>query len=456
MIRRFPLVGLLLATLLPLVPLAQADETTPADAVTPSLPTAPSNRPVAWGLDNGMTVVLMENHANPMVAVRLLLPAGASREPEGQAGLAALTEALLWEGSHDHPGLELMQAFESLGIRANGGVGRDTTTVSVTALSREGGQAMALLAETVGTPNFDPADVDRIKGDLGAARRKSLEDPDTEAAMLFRAQLFAGHPYAHDPDGTVEGIAARSRDEIVAFHNRFYTPQGAVLVVAGDVDRPTLDQWLAPLDGWKGPLVAPIPRLPNWSKPQAQTATRDLSQSTILMGFLTIDRGDPDYPALYVANYILGGGGFTSRILHEIREKRGLAYSAYSYLTGGNAGGAFIAGAQTKNATRDEATALLRREIVRMAADGPSQEEFDAAIRYLTGSFPVQMDTLSKVADRIAVDQFQGLGADGPWRFLEQIRALTLDQVRAVARKHFHPDQIVAITVGGTIAPSTP
>jgi zinc protease len=399
-------------------------------------------------LPNGVVLLHVEQRQLPLVTVLLTLRAGVAAEPAARAGLANLTAQLLSEGTMSHTAVELRQAIDRLGGRIGFGVDRETMTGSATVLRVDLEAGVGLLAEMLLRPTFPMDEFARRVQENIAQIERDLQDPTTQASVVFRKTLYGDHPYGRMVRGSAETLRALSRQDVVQFHQDYYKPQDAIVVVVGDVTQGEAEALLLQVfANWTG---APRPR-PDYAAPelpgtlQVVKIPRDVSQARIIFGHPSIRRTHPDYYAFQVMNYILGGGGFESRLMSRIREAQGLAYSAGSSLSAGLMGGTFQAGFGTKNATASQAMQVLFDELQRIRQQPVEAQELADAKAFLTGSFPLQLAETRDLASLFTSIELFDLGLDYVERFPALIRAVTQQDVQRVARDHLHPSNGVLV-----------
>ena len=401
-------------------------------------------------LPNGIVLLVAERPAVPIVAVRVLVRAGAVFDPPDRPGLAHLTGALVTRGTAKRTGPELDTAIEFVGGALEAGAGRDSLTVSLRVLRKDLALGLDLLSEVVRTPAFPQDELTRKVAEIQAAIKRSDEDPGTIAARELARLVFPGHPYGVPVEGTRESVGRLTRDDVVGFHAQRVRPDATIIAVVGAV---TLDEArreiLARFGSWPRPAPPPasVPDATAGPQPREETVARDLTQSTIALGRQAIRQTNPDYFPLTVASYALGGGS-ASRLYARVREEGGLAYSVYSYLSPSRYGSAFIVNAQTRTAEVGRVKTLLKEELARMIREPVSDAELGLAKSYLIGSFPLRLDTSGKVADFISVVEEQGLGLDYPDRYKERVGKVTVADVQRVAAKYFDPDTFNRVVVG--------
>jgi len=403
-------------------------------------------------LVNGIVLLVAERPAVPIVAVRVLVEAGAVYDPPDRAGLANLTGALLTRGTARRTAPELDSAIEFVGGSLEAGAGRDSVGASLRVLGKDLGLGLDLLAEVIRSPAFPPDEVTRKIGEIQASIKRSEEDPGTVAARALARLVFPGHPYGVPVEGTRESVARLTRDDVVKFHRERFRPDATVIAVVGAV---TVDEArreiLARFGSWQRPAVplASIPGAAAAREPHAETIARDLTQATIMLGRQAIRQTDPDYFPLVVASYVLGGGS-ASRLYTRVREEGGLAYSVYSYVSPSKFGSAFLVSAQTRTPEVPKVQTLLTAELARMTREPPSDAELALAKSYLVGSFPLRLDTSGKVADFVSAIEELGLGLDYADRYKELVGRVTAQDVRRVAQRFFVPESFSRVVVGRT------
>ena len=403
-------------------------------------------------LVNGIVLLVAERPAVPIVAVRVLVEAGAVYDPPDRAGLANLTGALLTRGTARRTAPELDSAIEFVGGSLEAGAGRDSVGASLRVLGKDLGLGLDLLAEVIRSPAFPPDEVTRKIGEIQASIKRSEEDPGTVAARALARLVFPGHPYGVPVEGTRESVARLTRDDVVKFHRERFRPDATVIAVVGAV---TVDEArreiLARFGSWQRPAVplASIPSAAAAREPHAETIARDLTQATIMLGRQAIRQTDPDYFPLVVASYVLGGGS-ASRLYTRVREEGGLAYSVYSYVSPSKFGSAFLVSAQTRTPEVPKVQTLLTAELARMTREPPSDAELALAKSYLVGSFPLRLDTSGKVADFVSAIEELGLGLDYADRYKELVGRVTAQDVRRVAQRFFVPESFSRVVVGRT------
>jgi zinc protease len=408
----------------------------------------------SWQLPNGARVLFVENRALPMLDVSVDFPAGASRDVTETTGLAAMTLGLMRLGAGGLGETEISSRLADVGAIMGTRFDADRAGYQARTLSspQERSQTLDLLAKVLQAPAF-PADVlDRERSRLTASLKEAALKPESIAERAFQTAVFRDHPYGRRGSGEIDTIARITPEDLRAFHARWFRADWAIVAIMGDVSREEADAIARRLtDGLPRAAGAVPPLAP--VAPLAASVERFIdhpaSQSHILMGQPGIRRSDPDYFPLFVGNYILGGGGFASRMVDEVRQKRGLAYSAYSYFSPLAEAGAFQVGLQTKKEQSTEALAVVRETVKRYVDEGPTEAELVAAKQNLVGGFPLRIDSNKKIHDYLAVIGFYGLPLDYLDHFVEHIEAVSVAQIRDAFQRRVHPDRMVTVVVGG-------
>ena len=404
-----------------------------------------------WSTVNGAKVLFVNAPEIPMLDVRVVFDAGSARDGD-KPGLTTLTNSLLSEGAGEWNADQIAERLESVGAELDSGSLRDMAWVGVRTLTEQPtlDKALDTLSAIIARPRFEPQDLERLRQNMQVALRQSQQSPGSVAQKAFYHQVFGQHPYAIDSDGTEESLKAITRDDVRSTYSRYYVARNAVVGIVGAIDRPAAESIAERLTGGL-PAGAPAPELPQvdaLSVPVLQQVDFPSTQSHIYLGQPGMRRKDPDYFALYVGNHILGGNGLVSQLSEEVREKRGLSYSVYSYFLPMREQGPFVIGAQTKNASADEALRVMRQVVQRFIDQGPTEEELLAAKRNITGGFPLRIASNSKILEYLSVIGFYDLPLDYLDRFTQQVDAVTVEQVRDAFRRRVDLNRLVTIVVG--------
>ena len=400
-------------------------------------------------LDNDATLLVAERPGLPMVVMSMVLKTGAAVDPQGKQGLANLTAALLTRGTKSYSAQALAEELDFLGTSLSVDAGNDATTISLTTLTKNLDRSFALLAEVILSPSFPQDEFERIRREIEGRLHSNEEDPGWVAGKAFREHLYPQHPYGRLISGQAETLARITPDDIRQFHATYYRPNNAIIAVAGEIAQDRVDSLLAShFADWK---AADLPDF-SWPDPPGREARqvnldKEVTQANIMIGHSGIARSHPDYYAVLVMNHILGGGGFGSRLMDRIREEQGYAYSVGSYFSARKHPGPFTVALQTKNESAQQAIAETLAVIRHFRQEGATEEEVEAAKAYLTNSFPLRLISNSDVAGMLPVLEFYGLGLDYPDRYPDIIGSVTLEQVKAAAKQHLHPDQFLQVVV---------
>ena len=404
-----------------------------------------------WTTANGARVYFVPSPELPMLDVRVVFDAGSARD-RTQGGLAQLTNGLLDQGAGNLDADQIAERIDGLGAELSTSAYRDMATVSLRSLTDpkllDG--ALAIMADAIAAPSFPQEAFDRVQKRMLVSLRAEQESPSAIADKAFFAALYGDHPYASPTLGTEASVTALTRKDAVAFHARYYTGNNAVIAMTGAVDRAQAEK-IAERIIAALPAGAPAPALPPVTMPDRPRTVRihyPSAQTHILMGQPAITRDDPDYFPLYVGNYILGSGGLVSRMAVEVREKRALAYSAYSYFSPMRVAGPFTAGLETRNEKADEALKVMRDTLDHFIDAGPTQAELTAAKQNLSGGFPLRLDSNGKIVDNLAAIGFYRLPLDYLDTFSQKVEAVTVAQVRDAFRRRLHPEAMVTVLVG--------
>jgi zinc protease len=401
-------------------------------------------------LSNGMVLLTSEQRALPTVSIELLIDAGSRFEPDSQAGLANLTAKLLIYGTKRRGALQISDTLDFIGASLETSCAQDTASVSMTLLKKDLTTGLDLLAEILTQSTFPQAEIERQKQAVIASIRATEEEPGALAGKAFAAALFPQSPYGRPVEGSEASVKKLQQKSLQEFFTRYYRPNRSIIAVVGDVSEQEIVKALnSAFRSWtKGEPSgqAPVPTTAGVSK--TQRINKDLTQANIVLGHIGVARGNPDYYAIQVMNYILGGGGFSSHAMDSIRNERGLAYSVYSYFAAEKSHGTFEFVMQTRNETATEAIHIAGEEMRRMREQPVSDQELSDAKEYLIGSFPLRFDTNRKVASFLSQVEYFQLGLDYPDRYTELIRNVGREDIQRVAKRYLQPEKLVTVIVG--------
>jgi len=405
----------------------------------------------SWETGNGARVLFVTAPDLPILDIRLAFDAGSARDGE-RSGLAALTSAMLSQGAGEWDANALAERLESVGASLGTGSQRDMAFVSLRTLTEKEPMDTALdtLAAVVAEPRFDQADFDRVRENTLVGLRQDEQDPGTVGTKALYRAIFGDHPYAADPGGTLESVGKLGRERLVEHHRRYYVARNAVVAMVGALTRDEAEAvaervtaGLAPGERAPSPPPVPEPR-------EARRVEIDFpsSQTHIYVGQPGMQRDDPDYFPLYVGNHILGGNGLVSLLMDEVREKRGLSYSVYSYFLPMAQRGPFLMGLQTKNDQAELARGVLMDTLTRFRDRGPTEQELAAAIKNITGGFPLRIASNAKIVEYLAMIGFYRLPLDYLDVFTERVSAVTAEDIRDAFRRRLDPKRFVTVIVG--------
>ncbi|ODU99492.1 MAG: zinc protease [Thiobacillus sp. SCN 63-57] len=405
-----------------------------------------------WHTPHGAQVIFVESHELPILDVSVDFPAGSARDPDGQAGLAQLTHILLDQGAGGLSDTAIAHRLADVGAVLGGTFDRDRGGVTLRTLSSQAEKdaALDILARVLQQPDFPQAVVKREKQRLIAGIREAEADPGTVADKAFYRALYGTHPYAHDESGDPAAIAKLTRGDVQTFYRAHYSAPNAVISLMGDISRAEAEAIAVRLAGGLSSAAA-VPALP---KPEPAKASEQRiafpsTQSHVLVGAVGVARNAPDFFPLFVGNYVLGGGGFDSRLMREVRDKRGYAYSAYSYFMPMMEAGPFQLGLQTKLAQTDDALKVARTTLRQFMADGPSEAELKQAKDNLTGGFPLRIDSNKKILEYLSLIGFYKLPLDYLDTWVDKVNAVDVATVKQAFARHIDPDRLVTVIVGG-------
>jgi zinc protease len=400
-------------------------------------------------LQNGLILLVSEEHSLPFLTMQLVIDAGSKDDPKGKEGLAGLTASCLALGAGNRTEKEISEELDFLGASVSADAGKDYSEVSLRVLTKDLRTAFPLFLDIVIRPTFAEGEV-RKEASRTLAAIQSLEDqPGEVAEKAFQKVLYQGGPYGHPTEGTKESVPTLTGPMLDDFHRKYYHPNNAILVITGDIDEKTVSQYLVP--GFEKWTKQPVPKRAVAStfatKGETIKIDRPLTQANVIIGHAGISRDNPDYYAVLVMNYILGGGGLTSRLAEDIRNKRGLAYAVDSVFEARKYPGSFQMILQTKNASADEAMKAARGDVERMRTEPVSERELTEAKKYLIGSFPQKLSSQARIASFYGQVEYYGLGLDYPERYPSLIGSVGTEDVQRVARTYLHPDAYITVVV---------
>lgn len=406
----------------------------------------------SWTTEKGARVLFVEAHELPMLDVRLVFDAGSARDG-AQSGVAGLTNGLMDQGAAGLDADTIARGFEQYGSKLGNGSERDMAWLSLRSLTDERllGPSLELFAKVLVEPDFPQDDFRREQKRALTGLEYQKQKPDSIAERAFYRKLYGDHPYAGDPSGTIETVKALTADDLRDFYRRYYVARNATVVLVGDISRRQAEAIAAQLADAlpEGKAPPELPKVRELKQAEQVFIEHPSTQSHVLTGQPGVRRGDPDYFQLYVGNHILGGSGLVSRISQEIREKRGLSYSAYSYFIPMKRKGPYQLGFQTRNDQRDEALSVLRKTLKDYIDKGPSEKELASSKNNIVAGFPLRVSSNARIAEYLAVIGFYNLPLDYLKTFTSRVEAVTTEQIRDAYRRRVHPGRMVTVIVGG-------
>jgi zinc protease len=407
-----------------------------------------------WQAASGARVYFVENHDLPMLDVSVEFPAGAGYDQPAKSGVASMTQRLLKSGAEGMSEDDVARRLADIGAQLAGRFDADRAGLAVRTLSGSGERRRALdiLARSLRVPSFPQEALKREKVRLVGALKEADTKPDTIVSRTFYRLAYREHPYALRSSGEVASVEGITREDLLAFHRRHYAARYAVVALIGDVTRAEAEAIAEELTrglpeaGGQEPVLPPVARL-------AQGASRRVphhaAQAHILIGAPGVARTDPDYIALYVGNFVLGGGGFVSRITEEVRQKRGLAYSAASYFYPLQREGPFLISMQTRRDQAAQALQVARSTLAEFVKNGPTGEELEAAKRNIVDGFPLRIDSNRKIHEHLALIGYYRLPLSYLEDFVQRVERVTAADIRDAFGRRVDPGRMVTVVVAG-------
>ncbi|MHC8440693.1 MAG: M16 family metallopeptidase [Candidatus Eutrophobiaceae bacterium] len=405
-----------------------------------------------WVTENGVRVYLAEAHELPMLDVRITWDAGSARDGM-KHGLAKLTAEMLSEGAGGMDAGQISTEFEKLGAQFRVSTDSDSTSANLRTLTDSQSLANALhtFKLVLGKPDFPE---DALQRNINIALQNlqfKKQNPGAIAYDAFQAAIYGTHPYAHPVAGEKESLQGIKRADVLNFFNNHYVAHNAILVFVGAINKKQASFIARQLfkDIPEGERAPPLPEVPSLAEERVIRISHPATQTHILLGHAALKRGDPDYFPLYLGNHILGGSGMVSLLFNEIREKRGLSYSVYSYFMPRRQAGPFIAGLQTKGNQAEQALQVLQDNIRRFTSAAPSEKELDAAKKNITGGFPLRVESNSSILEYVSMIAFYDLPLDYLDTFRDNINSISPEQIQDAFARRLNPDAFVVVMAGG-------
>ena len=404
-----------------------------------------------WTTDKGADVYYVHAPELPMVDIQIVFDAGSTRDADS-LGIAMLTNSLLAEGANGEDADTISNGFESLGAIYAADVGYDSASLQLRSLTETEllTEAIENFKKVISTPDFPNDALERKRSQMLIAIKAKEQSPGTIAKDAFMSAIYQSHPYGKPSEGNEASIKSIKREDIVSFYKKYYTAKNSMIAIVGAIDRKTAEQISEDIvnalqDGKK---AVPLSKVNKLDVSKNIFIEYPSVQTHILVGQPGVKRGDADYFPLYVGNHILGGGGMVSRLFEEVREKRGLSYSAYSYFSPMRFKGPFIAGLQTKTDQSDEAISVVLENIKNYIELGPTEEELILAKKNIIGGFPLRVDSNSKILNYVVVVGYYKLPLDYLRTFNSNIEAVTIEHIKDAFKRRLTVDNLVTVKVG--------
>ncbi len=407
-----------------------------------------------WQTSQGAEVYFVENHDLPIIDISTNFYAGSSRDTHAKSGLAGVTRHMMTLGAGGISEEDISKRMADIGARLGGDFDVDRAGFKLRTLSstNELNKALEIYTKILQQPDFSAEILAREKARILSSIQESETQPESIASKTFMQLMYDTHPYALDESGEVATVSTFKREDLLAFYQEHYGAQGVVIAMIGDMSREQAaniaEQIAAGLP--KSPKPAPIAKVQYPSQAKEKRIPHPASQSHILMGYPGIKRGDADYYPLYVGNYILGGGGFVSRLTEEVREKRGLVYSVYSYFMPMAELGPFQLGLQTKKEQSAEAMKVVQETLQQFVNNGVTESELKAAKQNIVGGFPLRLDSNNKILDYLAMIGFYKLSPTYLEEFSKKVNAVTIAQIKEAYQRRIDTQKFVKVIVGAS------
>ncbi len=400
-------------------------------------------------LSNQLVLLAAGEHSLPFVTLQLLIDSGSRKDPSGEEGVAYLTAKGLLHGTSNRTINQINEELDFLGAALSSSSERDYATLTLKILKKDLEKGFDLFMEVLTQPIFPDEEITRETERILAAIQSEEDQPEEVAEKAFLKALFLNSPYGHPVEGTKESVPKLKREEVLRFYRSYYHPNNAILAVVGDITNDEIKSKLIPrLEKWEKAEIPKRPFVASFEKEKKMVKiNRPITQANIILGNPGVSRDNPDFYRLTVMNYILGGGGFASRLTEAIRNKTGLAYSVASFFDPGKYAGSFQIILQTKNSSARQAISLALQQIEGIQKERVLEKELESAKKYLIGSFPMRFDTQSKLANFLSQVEYYGLGLDYPEIYPSLIGSVTRDDVLRVAKTYLHPQTYVLVIV---------
>ncbi len=403
-----------------------------------------------WQTSSGSKVYFVENHDLPIIDMAVNFPAGSARDTKATSGVAGVTRYLMTLGADGMNEEVITNKFADIGAILAGELDADRAAFKLRTLTSESAKALQTFNQILHQPDFPQVVLEREKTRIIAGLKESATQPESISNKAFMQAVYPNHPYGLDESGEIDTITAMKRDDLVAFYSTFYSAKSAVIALIGDMTEAEAKA-IAEAASKGLPQTPAVEKIAEVSLPTAasvQNINHPASQAHILLGSAGVKRGDADYFPLYVGNYILGGGGFVSRLTEEVREKRGLVYSVYSYFVPMAELGPFQIGLQTKKEQAGDAMKVVNATVAKFIQNGVTELELKAAKNNLIGGFPMRIDSNAKILDYLSVIGFYNLSLTYLDDFNKEIDKVSTKQIKDAFSRRVKPENFVSVTVG--------
>ncbi|MSQ80879.1 MAG: insulinase family protein [Candidatus Methylopumilus sp.] len=405
-----------------------------------------------WETQDGSKVLFVENHDLPILDINVNFFAGSAQDPLTKEGLAELTHHLMNLGAAGINEEKLANEFSDIGVAIAGGVDLDRSYFKLRTLSSaaQKDKALTLFKYVMHAPDFPISVIDREKNRIIASIKQSMTQPESIANLAFMKSLYVEHPYSHPGSGSIESVQRLNQNDLKQFYKNYYLGSEASIVIVGDLNIEEAKKISESISHGlpQGKPVHTIKAVNNQNVAGVNKIKHPAKQSHILIGMPAVKRGQNDYFSLYVGNYILGGGGFVSRLTEEVREKKGLVYSVYSYLMPLYAEGPLEIGLQTKKEQTEEALHIVNATIKKFIDEGPTEKELTAAKQNLIGGFPLRLDSNGKIVDYLSMIVFYKLPISYIDTYTHEINQVTIEQIKSAFKNRVDPNKLTTIIVG--------
>ncbi len=410
-----------------------------------------------WITESGLRIYYVHVPELPMLDARLTFAAGSAYDKD-KAGISGMVTSLLDKGAAGLNADQIADAFESVGAKFSTGSARDMAWINLRTLTLDDQMkpALAMWQKVIEKPDFPETDFERLKKQALVGLQAEKQNPASIGDKAFYKNLYGDHPYASPQNGTEETIAAITVADLSAFYKQYFVNKNGQLALVGAISKKqaedianTLSKAILSGERGVGKKAAQIPVVKPLEEAKVVRIPFPSTQAHITIGQPGNKRGDKDYFSLYLGNHVLGGSGFTSRLMKEVRVKRGLSYSVYSYFIPMQENGPFMLGLQTKLSQTDEAIKVARNELAKFQKDGPTEEEITASKLNITGGFPLRTASNSDIIGYLAMIGFYGLPLDYLDTFTDTVNKITRDEIKDAYKRRLDPKKMLTIIVGG-------